>query len=215
MAEQFLPYDGPVVTRAEAKKAGSPRYFTGKPCSYGHVTERFTSGGSCRECLRLRFEKKRRNHGIEARSKQSQSEFAAKRRVLNIRWKAKNRERLAAEAREYYWEHKDECDARNRQYAKNDREGAKARARRRRARKRGAEGSHTVEEIKTLIKHQRHKCAICRVSIRSSRHIDHIIPLSKGGADSIKNIQLLCAECNHSKHAKDPIDWARQNGRLL
>src|SRR3954464_6823164 len=28
-----------IVTRTEAKAAGLPRYFTGKPCKYGHVAE--------------------------------------------------------------------------------------------------------------------------------------------------------------------------------
>lgn len=216
MADAYVPYDGPIVTRAEAKAKGLPRYFTAHPCKRaGHVVERFTSGGSCRECLRLRFEAKRRSSGVEPRLCQPVEEFRAKRRVLDKRWKAKNRARLAAESSAYYWANKEACDARNREAARRDPVAAKARARRRRARKRGASGSHTVAEIEALAVTQKYKCVNCQTSIRRSRHIDHIKPLARGGSDDIKNIQLLCPTCNHRKRAKDPIDWAQENGRLL
>lgn len=44
------------------------------------------------------------------------------------------------------------------------------------------------------------KCKKC-----GSRHhleFDHIVPVSKGGGNSAKNIELLCRQCNRSKHAK-------------
>src|SRR5689334_5463261 len=39
-----------IITRAEAKAASLPRYFTGKPCKHGHVAERYTSIKICVSC---------------------------------------------------------------------------------------------------------------------------------------------------------------------
>ena len=38
-------------TRKSAQEANSKRYFTGNPCPKGHIADRFTSSGSCVECL--------------------------------------------------------------------------------------------------------------------------------------------------------------------
>ena len=38
-------------TRAAAKAAGTKFYFTGKPCKRGHMVLRYTSVGSCSECV--------------------------------------------------------------------------------------------------------------------------------------------------------------------
>ncbi len=85
----------------------------------------------------------------------------------------------------------------------------------RRARKRNAPGAHTQTEIDDLFKKQRGKCAGCGVSIAGGYHRDRIVSLAKGGSNDVRNIQLLCGPCNHDKNAKDPIDWAQENGRLL
>jgi len=51
------------------------------------------------------------------------------------------------------------------------------------------------------------KCAICKStdSRKGGMHIDHIIPISRGGGDEIENLQLLCKKCNDTKGAMLPI----------
>jgi 5-methylcytosine-specific restriction endonuclease McrA len=44
------------------------------------------------------------------------------------------------------------------------------------------------------------RCRKCGSS--EKLHFDHVIPVSKGGANTVANIQLLCGVCNRAKGAK-------------
>ena len=44
------------------------------------------------------------------------------------------------------------------------------------------------------------KCVICGTN--ENLEFDHIIPFSKGGANTYRNIQLLCESCNREKSDK-------------
>ena len=72
----------------------------------------------------------------------------------------------------------------------------------------------TQKQIEELHAKQRGRCAICRKKL-AKWHIDHIMPLSKGGTHEIKNFQLLCPPCNFAKHASHPIDYMQKIGFLL
>lgn len=86
--------------------------------------------------------------------------------------------------------------------------------RNRHARKIGAQGVHTKNDINEIFDAQNGKCAYCRVSL-NSYHVDHIIPLKNGGLNFRRNLQVLCASCNSKKNAHDPLDYARSLGMLL
>lgn len=69
--------------------------------------------------------------------------------------------------------------------------------------------------IPELERKQRMKCAACNSCLSGGYHLDHIVPISKGGLHEVHNVQLLCPPCNLAKGSRMPIAWAQANGRLL
>ncbi|UPY96245.1 MULTISPECIES: hypothetical protein [Pectobacterium] len=49
-----------IVTRLEAAKGGMNKFYTGKPCKHGHLSERWTLNGGCVQCNIDRVEQKRK-----------------------------------------------------------------------------------------------------------------------------------------------------------
>jgi len=82
----------------------------------------------------------------------------------------------------------------------------------RRAREISAPGHFTSEDIKTQFKMQKGRCWHCQKELNRNYHIDHLIPLSRGGSNDARNIVISCPECNRSKNDKLPHEW---NGRLF
>ena len=66
------------TTQKDAKRMGSRRYFTGRPCKNGHLCERHARNGDCVQCRR---EHKKRN---EQRHPERQRE---RKRRWRIKWR--------------------------------------------------------------------------------------------------------------------------------
>ncbi|MEC4819940.1 MAG: reverse transcriptase domain-containing protein [Scytonema sp. PMC 1069.18] len=68
------------------------------------------------------------------------------------------------------------------------------------------------KRVATLLKQQKGKCAHCGLYFRLEdvMEIDHKIPLSKGGKDEYKNLQLLHRHCHDVKTAKDYLAGGMQ-----
>ena len=74
-----------IISRKEAKARGLGKYFTGKPCSRGHVAERYLAGG----CTVCQAEKaKERYHEDEG--------YREKLKAATRKWQKKNPEKTRA-----------------------------------------------------------------------------------------------------------------------
>lgn len=99
-------------------------------------------------------------------------------------------------------------------WAKRNPDKRKATEYKRRARKIGAEGFYTEVDIRRIRSAQNHRCAACKR--KCALTVDHIVPLSKGGSNWPRNIQLLCLSCNAGKHDRPNEEFFRRTqGTLL
>lgn len=86
--------------------------------------------------------------------------------------------------------------------------------RRRRARMAGG-GNHTVEDIQELLARQGYECKVCGIDISRKYHVDHVVPIARGGSNWPSNLQILCPPCNHSKSAACMEEWLPRRLRQL
>lgn len=246
MAAGYVPYEGPLVTRADALASGKKRYFTGRPCKHGHISERYLASKICLACMSARRDKSyhdryyqenrerliaaqaARNAANPERRKQYYQANKEAEKLKARRWREENPDRVkaaqkatnarnAAKMAARYQENKETILVRQAAWKALHPEARRAHKAVRRARKLKAAGAYTASDVKDLMELQGGKCAHswCRVSLKEKYHVDHVVPISKGGANEKRNLQLLCPPCNLRKHAKHPIDFARENGMLL
>lgn len=58
-------------------------------------------------------------------------------------------------------------------------------------------------------------CFYCKNDCSNGYHVDHFIPISKGGTHTAENLRIACACCNLSKHDSMPCDFiARMNKKI-
>lgn len=99
----------------------------------------------------------------------------------------------------------------NAQWIKNNPDKNRAKVSRRRALKLGVETAPF--DIRKQLRNQKGKCYYCGCKL-DKYHVDHVIPLSRGGSDLPENKVLACPSCNIRKKDKYPHEWA-EGGRLL
>lgn len=84
----------------------------------------------------------------------------------------------------------------------------------RRARKLGASGSCSPEDVRTKLTAQGGLCFYCTRPMDGVYHIEHMTPLARGGTNGPENICCACPECNLQKNDKTAAEFlaARKAG---
>jgi len=95
-------------------------------------------------------------------------------------------------------------------YRKNYKEEIRALINNRRARIKEAGGTFSGKDVARMFEEQMGECTGCFGDLLVlDYHVDHIMPISKGGSNYPDNLQLLCPPCNREKSAKLPEDWEK------
>ncbi len=147
-----------ILTRKQAKELGLKRYYTGKPCKYGHIFERHVTNGGCIYCLEEHYknnkekwiltpeERVRMNAGRREFYKNNQPYKREKMNVYQKTYHGKHKEKInlknknrrkenpdkAREAsKKNYLKNKDKKSAYGKKYARENREKNQERERKR------------------------------------------------------------------------------------
>lgn len=143
----------------------------------------------CKECVK-KWQQENKDRMV-ANATRWQKENPEKQKAAIKRWKEKNPEKVKQYSEGYNKTHN---------WKKENPERNVANVQRRNARIKGNGGSYTAEEWLELCERYDNRCLCC--GEQKPLTVDHITPISRGGSNSIDNIQPLCLECNCRKFQK-------------
>lgn len=122
-----------------------------------------------------------------------------------------NREAISQQRRDSYDEDARKLAVeRQRSWRKANPEKFRAQVANRDARRKGASGDTDSETIQQMYDDQGGLCAYCEAPLFGNFHIEHMVPLSRGGSNHWDNIAVSCPWCNWSKNnktAEEFITW--------
>ena len=173
--------------------------------------------GKCKPCKKVRMAKWRAANTEKIRAQQRANYEATKYHQLAVQKarRARNPELFKARVKDWVDRNGARMTELRRRWKAENRARVCAYSQARRARLASVGGRLTEGDVKRLLVLQKRRCAVCRTSIRKKFHADHVVPLAKGGDNSMLNMQLLCPRCNLQKGAKHPVDFMRSKGFLL
>ena len=170
---------------------------------------------ACKDCCKVGWHKllSRKGDTIRARQRELYSLNVDTRRANDLAYRVRNRDRLTSEYAIYREANKDEINKRSREYYSqwSKTTSGKASITTRRQKRRAIKNetpvhnSVTPSEWAAILKSSSGECSYC-CATEVPMELEHVIPLSKGGLNSVCNITVACKSCNCSKSNKLLID---------
>jgi 5-methylcytosine-specific restriction endonuclease McrA len=176
----------------------------------------------CRQELRIEsfLKDKRCSRGRARTCKQCAYSNRDKKKQANLArsWYQNNRERVIAKQAERYQNNKKKLREYGRSHAKRNPEIYRAAFHRRRMKiDSNGRNSLTAGEISWLFENFPF-CIYCEAT--ENLTIDHVVPISKGGENTLENVVPACSSCNNQKRAKTLTEYCDTSddldmGRIL
>ena len=193
-----------IILREEAKNLGLIKYFTGKLCKHGHLSERYISG-DCVECRPLKYASYRANNlerlreYDKKRSKLNSEKRRKRERIRRSKWSTEKRKEICLATRNWYATNTEKARARALAYQKSHPDEVRARNMARHALKYKA---LPIWANKKKIKEFYRKARNLKESTGIPHHVDHIYPLKSPivcGLHTEHNLQVIPALDNIRK----------------
>lgn len=151
------------------------------------------------EMYRTRKNESRRKHvdAVRAARRARYHANPEKERQATRQWREKHLDQAKAACAKWFKEHPEKRAVYDQQ---------------KRERKLKAEGAFTAKDVLHQYNIQQGHCYWCSQLVDSTYHVDHIIPLSRGGTNWPANLAIACEHCNLSKGPKLPFEeWMPPN----
>lgn len=155
-----------IITKKQALELGLKRYFTGKKCKQGHVSERYVSKSTCIQCAKESVEKRIdeiRERQREKYHSRTDDKKIADRKVAreNARKRySKNPDKYRAISRKFREKNLEYCQEKSREYKELNRESINERRR-----KKYAENPEFYKEVRR--KNYKRNAESCRAYARA------------------------------------------------
>jgi 5-methylcytosine-specific restriction endonuclease McrA len=181
----------------------------------------------CKDCLRTQNKEWSQRNAAHRNARQVQRYWKLHEYILEYhrKWHAANRKKENARQKKYYEanrekeikrcseyksKHRLETNILHRKWMDNNPYKNAEYGNRRRTTIKKNGGDFTSLEWSALCDKYNNACLCCGATDKKLV-VDHVLPISLGGRNSIDNLQPLCTSCNARKHAKH-IDYRIEHG---